>query len=108
MLVVSNLPMPIIRPLFSLCLRNSSPKLIHADVSLSRGVPRSLVPLRRRGTQGRVRHVALNTLDPLPKPLEPHRVRPPRLQRDFTAGSSGTTAPVSGYRLFDLRRPSEI
>jgi hypothetical protein len=100
--------MPLIRPLLSLCLRNSSPELIRADVGLPRRVPRSLVPLRGRGTHGRVRHVALNTLDPLPKPLEPRRVRPPRLRRDFAAGSSGATTPVSGYRMLDLGCPSEI
>jgi hypothetical protein len=107
-LVVRNLPMPLIRPLLSLCLQNSSLELIRAAVSPPHCVLRSLVPLRRRGTHGRVHHVALNTPDPLPKPLEPHRGCPPRLWRDFAVGSSGATAPVSGYRLLDLRRPSEI
>jgi hypothetical protein len=60
--------MPLIRLLLSLCLRNSSPELICIAVSLPRHVPCSLVPLRRRGTDDRVRHVALNTPDPLPKP----------------------------------------
>jgi hypothetical protein len=93
--------MPLIRPLLSLCLHNFSPELISAAVSPPRCVPHSLVPLRRGGTHGRVRHVALNMPDPLPKPLEPHRGRPPRLQRDFAVGSSGATAPVFGYRLLD-------
>jgi hypothetical protein len=68
--------MPLIHPLLSLCLCNSSPELIHAAVSPPRRVPRYLVPMRQRGTHGRVFHVALNTHDPLPKPLEPHRGRP--------------------------------
>jgi hypothetical protein len=100
--------MPLIRPLLSLCLRNSLLELIRIAVSPPRHVPRSLVPLRRRGTHGQVRHVALNMPDPLPKPLEPRRGRPPRLQRDFAMGSSGATTPMSGYRLLDLGRPSEI
>jgi hypothetical protein len=58
--------MPLIHPLLSLCLRNSTPELIRAAVSLPRRVLRSLVPLHRRGTHGQVRHVALNTPDPLP------------------------------------------
>jgi hypothetical protein len=91
--------MPLIRPLLSLCLHNSSPKLIRVAVSPRRRVLLSLVPLRRHGTHGRVRHVALNTPDPLPKTLEPRRGRPPCLWRDFAVGSSGATAPVSGYRL---------
>jgi hypothetical protein len=107
-LVVSNLLMPLIHPLLSLCLRNSSPELIHAAVSPPHRVPRTLVPLRRRGTHGRVRLVALNTPDPLPKPLETHRGCPPCLWRDFAVGSSGATTPVSSYRLLDLGRPSEI
>jgi hypothetical protein len=107
-LVVSNFPMPLIRPLLSLCLGNSSLELIRAAVSLPHRVPRSLVPLRWRGTHGRVSHVALNTTDPLSKPLEPRHGRPPHLRRDFAAGSSSTTAPVSSYQLLDLGRPSEI
>jgi hypothetical protein len=107
-LVVSNLPMPLIRLLLFLCLCNSSPELIRTAVSPPRRVPRSLVPLRRRGTHGRVCHVALNTPDPLPRPLEPRHGRPPRLRRDFAVGSGGATAPVFGYRLLDLGRPSEI
>jgi hypothetical protein len=43
-IVASNLPMPLIRLLLSLCLRNSSPELIYAAVSPPRRVPRSLVP----------------------------------------------------------------
>jgi hypothetical protein len=100
--------MPLIRPLLSLCLRNSLLELIRIAVSPPRHVPRSLVPLRRRGTHGQVLHVALNMPNPLPKPLEPRRGRPPRLQRDFAVGSSGATTPMSGYRLLDLGRPSEI
>ena len=107
-LVVSIILTSLIRLLLSLCLRNSSPELIRVAVSPPRRVPRSLVPLRRCGTHGQVCHVALNTPDPLPKPLEPHHGRPPRLRRDFAARSSSATAPVSGYRLLDLERPSEI
>jgi hypothetical protein len=61
-LVVSNCPMPLISSLLSLCLRNSSSELIRTAVSPPRCVPHSPVALRRRGTHGRVRHVALNTL----------------------------------------------
>jgi hypothetical protein len=76
--------MPLIRRLLSLCLRNYSPELIRAAVSPSRCVLHSLLPLLWRGTHGRVRHVALNMPDPLPKPLEPVVVvplSPTRLRR---------------------------
>jgi hypothetical protein len=82
--------------------------LIRAAVSPPRRVLRSLVPLHQRGAHGRVHHVVLNMPDPLPKLLEPRRGHPPRLRRDFAAGSSGATSPVSGYRLLDLGHPSEI
>jgi hypothetical protein len=71
-------------------------------------VPRSMVPPRRRGAHGRVLHVALNAPKPFPKPLEPHHGRPPRLRRDLATRSSGATAPVTGRRLLDLGRLSEI
>jgi hypothetical protein len=63
---------------------------------------------RQRDAHGRVRRVALNAPDPFPKPLEPRRGRPPRLRRALTAGPSGATALMSGPRLLDLGRQSEI
>jgi hypothetical protein len=63
---------------------------------------------RRRDAHGCVRRVTLNAPDPLPKPLEPRRGRPPRLRRDLAARPSGTTALMSDHLLLDLGRPSEI
>jgi hypothetical protein len=45
---------------------------------------------------GRVRRVSLNVSDPFPKPLEPHRGRPPRLRRALATKPSGATAHMSG------------
>jgi hypothetical protein len=72
---------------------------------------RGLCPLvlpRRCDTHGHVCRVALNAPEPFPKPLEPRRGRPPRLRRALAAGPSDTTALMSGPRLLDLERPSEI
>jgi hypothetical protein len=88
-------------------------------VSLPRRVPCSLVPPRRRGAHGQVRHVALSAPKPFPKPLEPGRGHPTRLQRDFAAGRAAPPHPcpitglwISGVRLrsggLDLIRPDLI
>jgi hypothetical protein len=67
-----------------------------------------LVLPRRRDAHGRVRRVTLNVPDPFPMPLEPRCGRPPRLRRALATGLSGATALMSGPRLLDLGRPSEI
>jgi hypothetical protein len=95
-LEVSNLSVPLIRPLLPFCPRNSSPELIRAAVSPPRRVPRSLVLLRRRGAHSRVRQIAMSSLEVFPKPVEPRRGCPPRLRRALAARPSGTTAPASG------------
>jgi hypothetical protein len=63
---------------------------------------------RRRDAHGRARRVALNAPDPFPKTLEPRRDRPPRLRRALAVGPSSATALMSGPRMLDLGRPSEI
>jgi hypothetical protein len=84
-LEVSNLPMPLFRQVSPPCPRTSSPELIRAVVSPPHRVLHPLVLSRRRGTHGRVCHVALNALELFPKPLEPRHGRPPRLRRDRAA-----------------------
>jgi hypothetical protein len=103
---VSNLVVPLIRPLLPFCPRNSSPELIRAAVSPPRHVPRSLVLLRRRGAHDQVCQIALSALELFPKPLESRRGCPPRLRRALAVRPSGATA--SGRQPFDLGRPSEI
>jgi hypothetical protein len=76
---VSNLLVPLIRPLLSFCSRNSLPELIRTAVILAHHVLRSLVLLRRRGAHGRVRQIALSALELFPEPLEPRRGHPPCL-----------------------------
>jgi hypothetical protein len=90
-LEVSNLPVPLIRPLLSFCPRNSSQKLICAVVSPPHRVPRSLVLLCRRGAHARVRQIALSALELFPKPLEPRRGHPPHLRRDLAVEPSGAS-----------------
>jgi hypothetical protein len=75
-LEVSNLLLPLIRPLLSFCPHNSLPELIRAAASPPHRVPRSLVLLRRRGAHGRVRQIALSAFELFPKPLEPHHGHP--------------------------------
>jgi hypothetical protein len=108
-LEVSNLPMPLFRQVPPQCPHNSSSELIRAAVSPPRRVLRPPKLPRQRGTHGRVRHVALNALELFPKPLEPSRGRPPRLQRDLTVRPSGATAPASDQQPLDLgRRPRSV
>jgi hypothetical protein len=105
---MSNLPVPLIwsSPLYS--SRNCSLEQSSTAVSpLHRG-PRPLVPLRQREGHGRVRQIARIAPRPVPKPREPHRVRPARLQWTLAAGPSSATAFRSGPQLLDLGRSSEI
>jgi hypothetical protein len=94
-LEVSNLPVPLIRPLPPWLARDCLPKLRHAAVSPPRRVQRPPVLLRRRDAHGRVCQTALNAPELVPKPLEPRRGRSPRLWRDLAVGPSGATAPMS-------------
>jgi hypothetical protein len=47
--------------------------------------------LRRRGAHSRVRQIALSALELFPKPLDPRRGHPPRLQQDLAVEPSGAT-----------------
>jgi hypothetical protein len=57
-----------------------------------RRVLHPLVPSCQFCAHGRVRQIALSTLELFPKPLEPRYVQSSRLRRDFTAGLSGARA----------------
>jgi hypothetical protein len=93
--------------------------LIHAAVSPPRRVPRSVVPPRRRGAHGRVRHVALSTPEPFPKPLKPRRGHPLVSGETSSRGRAAPPHPcpitgcwISGVRPrsggLDLTRPDLI
>jgi hypothetical protein len=94
-LKVSNLPVPLIWSLLLCCSRDCSPELSRTAVSPPRRMQRPLVLPRRHESHGRVRQTALNAPELAPKPLEPCRGQPPRLQRDLATEPSGATAPVS-------------
>jgi hypothetical protein len=79
-LEVSNLPAPLIQPLLPWLARDCSPELLRATVSPPRRVQRPLVLPRRRDAPGRVRQIALNAPELVPKPMEPHRGQPPCLR----------------------------
>jgi hypothetical protein len=97
-----------ISPSIAQCPRNSSPELIRAAVIPPRRVLHPLVPLCRFCAHGRVHQITLSALEIFPKPLESRCGQSPRIRRDFAAGSSGATAPVSGHQPLDLGSPSEI
>jgi hypothetical protein len=67
-----------------------------------------LVLPSQRDAHSCVRRVTLYAPDPFPKPLKPRHGRPPRLQQALASRPSGTTALMTGPRLLDLGRPSEI
>jgi hypothetical protein len=64
--------------------------------------------LRRFCAHGRVRQIALSTLEFFPEPLEPRSSQSPRLQRALAARPSGATAPSSGRQSLDLEHPPKI
>jgi hypothetical protein len=107
-LVVSNLPAPLFLCLLSWSSRNFSPEEVCAAAGPFRSVLCPLVLPRRRDAHSCVHRVTLSAPDPFPKPLEPHRGRPPRLRRDLTARPSDATAIMSDHQLLDLERPFEI
>jgi hypothetical protein len=94
-LEVSNLPAPINWLLLPWLARDCSPELPRAPISLPRRVQRPLVLPRRRDAHGRVRQTALNAPELAPKPLEPRRGQPPRLQRALATRPSSAITPVS-------------
>jgi hypothetical protein len=98
--------MPLFRQVSRSRPRNCSSELV-APRDFSHCGLCSLAPPCRFCAHGCVRRVALNVSDPFPKPLEPHRGRPPCLRRALAAGPSGATAFRSCPRLLDLGRPSE-
>jgi hypothetical protein len=106
-LEVSNLPMSLFRQVAPQCPHNCSPELVASPWDLSTAVC-VLRCLCRCCAHGRVRQIALSTLEVFLEPLEPRRDQSPRLQRALTARSTGATAPASGRQPLDLGRPSEI
>jgi hypothetical protein len=84
--------MPLFRQVSPQSPRNCSPELVAPPRDFSHCGLRSLAPPCRFCAHGRVRRVALNVPDHLPKPLEPRHGCPPCLRRALAVGLSGATA----------------